>query len=52
MKKVFFLVFTIVVSTLSYAQIENIKINNDSTLVINKVYAGMLSGSLFSLDSV
>lgn len=52
MKKLLFMCLLGVVSTLSFAQLENIKINNDSTIIINELYAGMLSGSMFSTDSL
>ncbi len=36
----------------SYAQLENIKMTSDSSLVVEKVYGGMLGISKFSTDSI
>jgi len=36
----------------SFAQIENIPISKDSTIMIDKLYAGILSGGQFSIDSM
>lgn len=52
MKKITILLVVIFVSNLSFAQIENIKLNNDSSIIVNELYAGVLSGSMFSLDSL
>lgn len=43
-------IIMIVLTTQGFCQIENIKINDEIT--VNKVYAGMLSGTMFSLDSL
>lgn len=52
MKKLIIVLFFSFVGISTYAQLENIKISNDSSIIINKVYAGMISGSLFSVDSL
>ncbi|MFA7717646.1 MAG: hypothetical protein WC875_02940 [Candidatus Absconditabacterales bacterium] len=52
MKKMIITIAFVAISTLSFAQIENIKLTSDSSITIDRIYAGMLSGSLFSTDSL
>ena len=40
------------ISSVSFGQITNIYITKDSSIVIDRVYAGMLSGTEFSVDSL
>ena len=35
-----------------FAQVENVKMTSDSSIVIDKIYAGILSGGQFSIDSM
>jgi len=53
MMKIIFTVLAVFLIFLpAEAQIENIKIAGDSTIVINNAYAGILAGSCFSQDSL
>ena len=49
-QKLFIAIVMIVISIQGFGQIKDIKINDEIT--VNKVYAGMLSGTMFSLDSL
>ena len=52
MKKFVFLSVLFFVLSEANAQIENIKIPGDSTIVINDAYAGILASSIFSNDNL
>ncbi len=45
-------VILLLVMPTAEAQIENIRLVDDSTLVLDRVYAGMLGANNFSIDSV
>ena len=48
MKQIIFLMVTIMVAVSSFGQIENIKISSDSSIKVDKFYAGMLSSTAFN----
>lgn len=52
MKKILLVLTACLSLSLVKAQIENIKIIGDSTVIINKAYAGLLAKSIFSQDSL
>jgi hypothetical protein len=52
MKKFAIMIAFIAINMLSYAQIENIPVSADSSVTVDKLYAGMLSGTMFSVDSL
>lgn len=43
---------TMILSVPTFGQIKNIYLTKDSTLVIDRIYAGILSGTLFHTDSL
>lgn len=52
MKKISLAIALLFVLSTATAQIENIKLAKDSTILINDVYAGILAGSCFSQNSL
>lgn len=52
MKKLFVMIAFVAMSMTSFAQIENIKMTSDSSLVIDKVYVGALGMTSFATDSL
>lgn len=53
MKKIMIIIVAIMaISTVAFSQITNVYITKDSSVVIDKVYAGVLSGTMFSTDSL
>ena len=45
-------IMMIAISVQGFGQIENIYLTNDSSMVMNRIYAGTLSGTFFSMDSL
>lgn len=52
MKQIVSLMVAIFVTLSSFSQIENIKISSDSSINVNKLYAGMLSSTAFNTKSL
>lgn len=51
-KRNFLVVILLLVLPVAKAQIENIRLVDDSTLVLDRVYAGVLGANNFSIDSI
>jgi hypothetical protein len=52
MKHTISLAVAMIVTTVSFGQIENINVSSDSSVVVDKLYAGMLSSTAYSVESL